>query len=84
MTSTERSLRAKIAAHQGWAQTVDHAARTLPARRGVLDKFEREADPNNELLPAERAKRAENLRKAHYAKMALRSVEARRRRGGAA
>lgn len=81
MTTTEQRLRAAIAAHEGWARTVDRAARTLPARRGLLDKFEREADPNNELLPAARAKRAENLRKAHYARMALKSVQARQRKG---
>jgi hypothetical protein len=51
-----------------------------------LAKFERQVDPNNDLLPAERAKRAENARKAHYAELALKSARARRRRamGGAA
>jgi hypothetical protein len=46
----------------------------------MLAKFEREVDPDGALLPAERAKRAENARKAHYKRMALKSVEARRRR----
>jgi hypothetical protein len=76
----ELSLIGQIAANKRWANTEDRAAATLPARRGFLDKLEREADPNNELLPAERAKRAENLRKAHYARMALNSARARRRR----
>lgn len=79
MSTTERRLRAQIAAHEGWAHTPDRAARTLPARLALQEKFWREADPNNELLPAERAKRAENLRKAHYARMALKSVQARQR-----
>jgi hypothetical protein len=46
------------------------------------DKFEREVDPNNELAPAERAKRAEHARRAYYARLALASAQARRRRSG--
>jgi hypothetical protein len=49
----------------------------------MLAKFEREVDPHNELLPAERAKRAEHARKAHFKRMALKSVEVRRARKGA-
>jgi hypothetical protein len=80
-TSAELSLAGKLGAHKSWAQTDNRSARTYPARMAFLAKFEREADPNNELLPAERAKRAENLRKAHYARMALKSAQSRRRRG---
>lgn len=83
-TQTERTLRAKIAAHKRWAHTVDRTAATEPARRGLLDKFEREVDPHNRLNPAERAKQAENARREHYARMALKSARARaRRRRGA-
>jgi len=46
----------------------------------MLAKFEREVDPEGLLLPAERARRAENARKAHFQRMALKSVRARRRR----
>jgi hypothetical protein len=57
-----------------------------PARRGLVDKFEREADPEGVLSPRERAIRAENLRKAFYKRMALKSSQARakRKRGKAA
>jgi hypothetical protein len=78
--SSARRLRAQIGAHISWAQTPDRSARTLPARMALLDKFEREADPEGKLLPAERALRAESLRKAYYPQLALKSVEARRRR----
>jgi membrane-bound lytic murein transglycosylase B len=81
LTAAERKLRSQIAAHESWARTVDRTARTANARRALLDKFEREADPNDELSPAERARRAESLRKAFYARMALKSARARRRRG---
>jgi hypothetical protein len=58
-----RSQIGRIGAHASWAKTEDRSARTAPARRAMLDKFEREVDPNNELTPAERAERAESARK---------------------
>lgn len=80
-TTSEHALASKLGAHLSWANTEDRAARTAPARRAMLNKFENLADPNGQLTPCERAKRAESLRKAHYAQMALRSAQARRRRG---
>jgi hypothetical protein len=79
LTPTERSLRAQIAAHESWANTEGRSARTAKARKAALDKFERQVDPNNELSPAERAKRAEHARLAHFKRMALKSAQARRR-----
>ncbi len=84
MTSAEHRLRSQIGAHESWARTVNRSARTLPARMALEAKFEREADPDGTMLPAERAKRAEHLRQAHFKRMALKSMEARRRRGGVA
>lgn len=80
LTPTDRTIRAKIAANESWAHCKDRSARTLPARTAMLAKFEREVDPDGTLLPAERARRAENARKAHYQRMAYRSAQARRRR----
>jgi hypothetical protein len=82
LTPAELSLRGQIAAHESWARTVDRSARTAPARKAMDDKFEREVDPNNELAPAERARRAEHARKAYFARLALKSAQARRRRAG--
>ncbi|MGH3968892.1 MAG: hypothetical protein ACRET2_07960 [Steroidobacteraceae bacterium] len=48
----------------------------------MLDKFEQQVDPDGELSPAERAKRAANARKAYFARLALKSAQARRRRNG--
>lgn len=86
LTPELRTLRSQIAAHESWARTPDRSARTAAARQAMLEKFEKQVDPDGTLLPAERAKRAENLRKAHYARLALKSAQARRRRaqGGAA
>jgi hypothetical protein len=81
LTPAERSIRAQIAAHDSWAHTEDRSARTANARKAALDKFERQVDPDNELSPAERAKRAEHLRKAHFKRMSLASARARRRGG---
>lgn len=78
-TASERSLIASIAAHESWARTEDRAARTAPGRKAMLDKFERQVDPDGTLLPAERAIRAEHARKAHFKRLALKSAQARRR-----
>lgn len=84
LTPSERKLRAEIAAHESWARTEDRPARTAKARKALLDKFEKEVDPEGVLTPAERATRAEHARKAYFARLALKSAQARRRRAGAA
>ncbi|MGR7023407.1 hypothetical protein [Geodermatophilus sp. URMC 62] len=73
-----RALVASIAAHSSWARTADPAARTANARQALAERFEREADPDGVLPAAERARRAEHLRSAHYKRMALKSAQARR------
>jgi hypothetical protein len=77
--TAHRSLIASIASHESWARTTDRAARTAPARAAMDAKFEREVDPDNTLLPAERAKRAEHARSAYYKRLALKSAKARRK-----
>jgi hypothetical protein len=69
-------LEARAAAHDSWAKTEDRTARTAKARNALQQKFLAEAggDP----------KRAESIRKAYYARLALASVKARRRRNGGA
>lgn len=81
LTPAEKSLRGQIAAHESWARTPDRSARTANARKALLDKFERLVDPDGALSPAERAKRAEHARKAHFKRLALKSAQARRRKG---
>ncbi|MFZ3270802.1 MAG: hypothetical protein WA622_17245 [Mycobacterium sp.] len=73
LSPSERSLRGKLAAHTSWANTADWPARTAKARSALDNKFLAEAggDP----------KRAESLRKAYFARLALKSAQARRRRG---
>ncbi len=74
LTPTERTLRARLAAHESWANTDDRSARTAAARAAHDAKFLRLADGD----PV----RAEHLRKAHYTRLALKSSQARRLKGG--
>jgi hypothetical protein len=64
-------LEAVAAAHQSWANTEDRSARTAKARKAFEEKFLTEAggDPQ----------RAASLRKAHFARLVVASVKARRR-----
>jgi hypothetical protein len=60
-------------------------AATAPCLRAIQEKFAREVDPAGLLSPSERAKRAENLRKAHLAPIRLKaSRQTQRRREAAA
>jgi hypothetical protein len=82
LTPAERTLRAQIAANESWASTDNRTTRTANARRKFDERFEREVDPGGKLPPAERAKRAENARRAHFQRMAFASAKARRARAG--
>ena len=79
MTSSERQIRARIAAHESWAATLDRSARTAPARAALMARFEHEVDPDGTLSPTERAIRAEHKRRAYFPRLALKSARARRR-----
>jgi hypothetical protein len=69
--TAEHTLRARIAAHESWAHTENRSARTAPARAALDAKFLEQAggDPI----------RAAHLRKAHFARLALKSAQARRK-----
>jgi hypothetical protein len=77
--SSRYALWGRVGAHQQHARH-DPTATTLPARRAFLDRFEREADPDGTLPLAERARRAQHLRRAYFLRLALRSAEVRRQR----
>jgi len=80
LTPSERALRARMAAHASWANTSDRRARTAPGRKAAMDRFERQVDPDGTLDPKERALRAEQAKKAHMTRLALKSAQARRRK----
>lgn len=75
----ERSLIASIAADVSWARTVDRPARTAAARKALADRFEARV-PAEIIDPVARVVAAENLRRAYYKALALKSAQARRAR----
>ncbi len=79
LTPQERSLRARIGAHALHASH-DPTETTAKARATFLARFEEEVDPARQLPEAERRRRAEHARKAHFARLALASVKSRRLR----
>lgn len=79
MTAAERKLRAQIAANTRWANA-DRALESEKARARQMDRYERQVDPDGVLSADERARRADNARKAHMASLALRSAKVRRER----
>lgn len=79
LSPAERSLRARLAAYAMHARN-DAQATTAKARAAFLARFERQADPERLLPPAERQRRAQQLRSAYFAQLALASAKARRTR----
>ena len=76
---SERALRARMAAHAMHGRH-DARATTAKARAAFLARFEQQADPDGLLTPAERERRAQQLRSAYFAQLALASAKARRAR----
>lgn len=80
----ERKILSKIAAYDRWAKVVDRPAATRAARAAMLAKqgaqIEAEVDASGPMGPEEREQRIAAARKAHYARLALKSHHARRAR----
>ena len=79
---SDRSARARIAAWEKAAQgdTREHTAAAREKSPAKLDYFLGRVDPDGVLPLAERTRRAEAARKAHFTRMALRSAQVRRER----
>jgi hypothetical protein len=75
-----KDINRRIAAEVSWSRTANRSARTQPARKAFLDRFEREVDPDGELPPDERQRRAEHAKRAYMLRLAKRAVAARRAR----
>ncbi len=70
---------AALGADASWANTPDWTARTSAARAARFKQYEAQVDPDNQLDPVTRAKRAEKAMKVHMRQMSRKGVEARRR-----
>jgi hypothetical protein len=79
MNSGERALRARIGAYAMHGRN-DARETTAKARAAFLARFERQADPEGRLPATERQRRAQQLRRAYFARLALASAKARRAR----
>ena len=80
-TQSERTQRARLAAHVRLALS-DPVEMTEAARKagpGRIEYWERVVDPDGVLDLAERLRRAEHAKKAHYISLSLKSAVARRR-----
>ena len=80
LTPSQRSLRARAAAH---ALHANGGTSTHAGTAAFLSRFERQVDPEGILLPEERARRAAHARKGYFAKLALRASRARSKKAGA-
>lgn len=81
LTPAQRSLKGRYLAGRSWAKTRDRTARTAPARKAMLARFEREArelhpDADDKTI----AQAAASLRSAYFTELAYRSSLARSRR----
>ncbi|MDX2696234.1 hypothetical protein [Streptomyces ipomoeae] len=84
MNPQERTLRASLAAHASWANTLDPRSRTAKARAAANGRFEREAREKHPHATDEQIARvAEHLRSAHFKRLALASARARRAKAAA-
>ncbi len=81
LTHGERVLLGRIGAYTMLSRH-DPREVTKKARAAFESKFERDVDPEGVLPVEERLRRAEMARKAHYARLALASAEARRKKRG--
>lgn len=77
--NTVRSMAGRIGGNVRVSRITDMNAAMAPAWRGQLARFEREVDPDGTLPEPERQRRALAARKAHMARLALRSHMARRK-----
>ena len=79
LTTSERRLLGSSAANTRWAHETNRTAATQPARDALMRKFEEQVDPDGTLATQERAKRAENAKRAHFQRLAFKSAISRRK-----
>ncbi len=72
LSQSQRILRARLAAYTR-SSLYDGKVVTAKARQTFLDRFDQQVDPDKQLPAAERARRAEAARKAHFTGLALKS-----------
>ncbi len=81
LTPTERSLRARLAAHEMHSRNDGFAITAAARAAGPGEIAYWLAKLDSDLPESERLRRAGHLKKAHYTRLALKSSIARRKRG---
>lgn len=81
LSPSERSLRARKAALTRWSRTSTADASAQASQR-IHDRFLSLVDPDGTLDEAERTRRADQAKRAHFAGLALKSAQARRKSAG--
>ena len=74
MTPGQRAMRARLGAH---ALHASGRTNTRPATAAFLARFAIEVDPDGQLDPEERERRARHARAAYFTRLALRASRAR-------
>ncbi len=84
MDPQDRALRASLAAHTSWANTLDPQSRTAKARAAANGRFEKQArELHPDATDEQIARVAAHLKSAHFARIALQAAEARRAQAAA-
>lgn len=79
MDPKDRSLRARLASHTSWANTLDPQSRTAKARAAANGRFERQArELHPDATDEQIARVAAHLKSAHFSRLALAAAAARR------
>lgn len=80
----EASMRGRIGAHTKWATAPDRSAATEPARRAAATALDARLAEEFHLDSGapDFGDRLEHARRAHFARLALKSATARRRKAG--
>jgi len=73
-----KDINRRIAAEISWSRTTDRSARTRPAREAFLKRFETEVDPDGQLPPDERYRRAEHAKRAYMLRLAKKATASRK------
>lgn len=80
---TRRQNIGRYGAHESWARTKDRSARTRPARSSSPSSIEwhlaQLPEQFGDATPAQRLAAAESAKRAYFAKLAIKSANARRK-----
>jgi hypothetical protein len=83
MTPSERTTRARIGGHSLHAKH-DSRVVSAPGRKAAAEALDarllQDIDPENQLSEAERSRRLEHARRAHFLSLALKSAQTRKKR----